>query len=79
MAQALLKVVAEGLGINAADLSFEEAQGEDSSTLVLTLPFSAVQTLDGREHRTAKALRLLLSASAAAKGTRLNVVARAKD
>lgn len=77
--QALLQTVAQGLGINAADLSIEEVQGEGETTVTLSLPFSAVQTLDGREHRTAKALRLLLSAAAAAKGTRLNVVARAND
>jgi predicted RNA-binding protein YlqC (UPF0109 family) len=77
--QELIKTVAQGLGIKPEDLSVEESQAEGETTLSVTLPLSGVQALDGREHRTAKALRLLLSAAAAAKGTRLNVVARAKD
>lgn len=75
----LLSTVCVKLGINEADVAIEEAPGEGETLVTLSLPYSAVQTLDGREHRTAKALRLLLSASAAAKGTRVNVVARAKD
>lgn len=75
----LLNTVCEGLGISPSDVAIEETPGEGETTVTVSLPYSAVQTLDGREHRTAKALRLLISASAAAKGTRLNVVARAKD
>jgi predicted RNA-binding protein YlqC (UPF0109 family) len=75
----LLTQTCEGLGIAAADLSFEESQGEGEQTLTVSLPYSAVQALDGREHRTARALRVVLSAAAAAKGTKLNVVVKAKD
>lgn len=75
----LLNVVCQGLGIPASDLSIEEAQGEAGQTVTLALPLASLQTLDGREHRTAKALRLVLSASAAAKGTQLHLVAKAND
>jgi predicted RNA-binding protein YlqC (UPF0109 family) len=75
----LLTQTCQGLGIAPSELGFEEAQGEGEQTRTVTLPYAAVQALDGREHRTAKALRVLLSAAAAARGTRLNVVVRAKD
>jgi predicted RNA-binding protein YlqC (UPF0109 family) len=75
----LVGIICGGLGLNEGDLAFEETHGEAGRTLTVTMPYSAVQTLDGREHRTAKAVRLVLSASAAAKAERLNLVARAKD
>lgn len=77
--QALLTQICEGLGIQASDLSIEEQPGEGELNVTVTLPLSGVQALDGREHRTAKAIRLLLSAAGAAKGSRINVVARAKE
>lgn len=75
----LLSVVCAGLGIKESEVAIEEAPGEGETLVTLTLPFAAVQALDGREHRTAKALRLLLSAAAAARGTRIHVVARANN
>ena len=77
--QALLNQICQGLGVNAADIQIDEQAGEGEQSVTVTLPLSGVQALDGREHRTAKAIRLLLSAAAAAKGNRIHVVARAKD
>lgn len=77
--QALLNQICQGLGVNAADIQIDAQAAEGEQNVTVTLPLSGVQALDGREHRTAKAIRLLLSAAAAAKGDRIHVVARAKD
>jgi predicted RNA-binding protein YlqC (UPF0109 family) len=44
----------------------------------VTLPAAAVLAIDGRDHRTAKAVRQVLSAAAAAQNKRFHLVARAK-
>lgn len=71
--------VANGLGVETSALTLEEKQAEDGLSLTAMAPYSAVQKLDGRDHRTAKALRAVLSASAAAKNTRFSFTAEAQD
>lgn len=76
----LVNFICAGLGIKESEVAIEEAAADEGvKSLTVSLPFAGIQALDGREHRTAKALRLVLSASAAAKNERLNLVARAKD
>jgi predicted RNA-binding protein YlqC (UPF0109 family) len=75
----LVLFVANGLGVDPSALSLEEVQGEGELSLTAKAPYSAVQKLDGRDHRTAKALRAVLSASAAAKNTRFSFTAEAQD
>lgn len=75
----LVAVLCRGLGVAEADLQVEESSHEDSVTVTVTLPAAAVQALDGRDHRTAKAVRQVLSAAAAAQNKRFNLVARARD
>ena len=75
----LVLFVAKGLGVDESALAFEEAQGEGEVRLTAKAPYSAVQKLDGRDHRSAKALRAVLSAAAAAKNTRFVFTAEAQD
>ena len=71
--------VCAGLGIGADKVQVEQAESEGAVQLTLRLPVEAVQRLDGREHRVAKAIRQVLSAAAAAQGKRFELVAQAND
>jgi len=48
-------------------------------SLTMRLPYDGVMRLDGRDHRTARAVRLVLSAAAAAQGKKFEWVAQAND
>ena len=71
--------VCEGLGIAADQIQVEQGETDGLTQMTLRLPLEALQRLDGREHRVAKALRQVLSAAATAQGKRFELVAQAKD
>jgi predicted RNA-binding protein YlqC (UPF0109 family) len=71
--------VCVGLGIAADKVQVEQREADGAVQLTLRLPFDAMQRLDGREHRVAKALRQVLSAAAAAQCKRFELVAQAND
>lgn len=75
----LISVICRGVGVAEADIQLEESVQEGDVTVTASLPLSAVQLIDGREHRTAKAVRQILSAAAAAQNKRFHLVARARD
>jgi predicted RNA-binding protein YlqC (UPF0109 family) len=76
----LVSLICKGLGIQENELGIEESGAEGGrKTLTLRMPYASLQVLDGREHRTARALRLVLSAAAAVKNEHLNLVAKAQD
>ena len=77
--QDLVRFVAKGLGIDDASLTLEQTAAEGELMLTAKLPYSALLKLDGRDHRTAKALRQVLSASAAAQDKRFVFTAEAQD
>ena len=77
--QDLIRFVAQGLGVDNASLELEESAAEGELSLTARLPYGALQKLDGRDHRTAKALRQVLSASAAAQDKRFVFTAEAQD
>ena len=78
MRQLTLQVCA-GLGIAPEQIQVEQSEADGAERMTLRLSFEALQRLDGREHRVAKALRQVLSAAAAAQGKRFELVAQAKD
>jgi predicted RNA-binding protein YlqC (UPF0109 family) len=71
--------VCAGLGIPAEKVQVEQSEAEGALQVTLRLPFESLQRLDGREHRVAKAVRLVLSTAAAAQGKRFELVAQAND
>jgi predicted RNA-binding protein YlqC (UPF0109 family) len=71
--------VCAGLGIAQDKVQVEQAEADGAVKLTLRMPVEAVQRLDGREHRVAKAVRQVLSAAAAAQGKRFELVAQAND
>jgi predicted RNA-binding protein YlqC (UPF0109 family) len=77
--QALVRFIAQGLGVDDASLALEESAVENEVRLTARVPYSVVQKLDGRDHRTAKALRQVLSAAAAAQDKRFVFTAEAQD
>jgi predicted RNA-binding protein YlqC (UPF0109 family) len=77
--QELIRFVAQGLGVDNASLDLDEKSEEGVLSLTARVPYSALQKLDGRDHRTAKALRQVLSASAAAQAQRFVFTAEAQD
>ena len=77
--QALIRFVATGLGVEDAQLALEESAQENEVRVTARVPYSVVQKLDGRDHRTAKALRQVLSAAATAQDKRFVFTAEAQD
>jgi|GEM_PF-2064209 len=77
--QGLVSFLCDGLGLSTTAADFNETQEGDSVTLTLSVPALAVDRIDGRDHRTAKALRQVLSAAAAASNRHFHLVVRARD
>ena len=77
--RSLVEQICNGLGIASSSAQFDETTEGQDVTVTVSLPLSGVQALDGREHRLAKAIRQVLSASAAAQGKQFHLVARAND
>ena len=75
----LVSVLCRGLGVADADANMVETQQESDVTVELSLPVADISRIDGREHRTARAVRQVLSAAAAAQNKRFHLVAKAKD
>jgi predicted RNA-binding protein YlqC (UPF0109 family) len=77
--KALALQILEGLGVSGAVVETQEQEQDGTLSVTLRLPYDAVQRLDGRDHRTAKAVRQVLSAAAAAQGKKFELVAQAND
>jgi predicted RNA-binding protein YlqC (UPF0109 family) len=77
--KALALQILEGLGVSSASVEAQETEQDGTLSLTLRLPYEGVARLDGREHRVAKAVRLVLSAAAAAQGKKFELVAQAND
>ena len=77
--KALALQILEGLGVSSAAVEAQEHEQDGTLSLTLRLPYDGVQRLDGRDHRTAKAVRQVLSAAAAAQGKKSELVAQAND
>jgi predicted RNA-binding protein YlqC (UPF0109 family) len=75
----LVEVLCRGLGVNLDPADMEETRAGEDVTVTLSLPVADLQRIDGRDHRTAKALRQVLSAAAAASKERFHLVARARE
>jgi predicted RNA-binding protein YlqC (UPF0109 family) len=75
----LVTFVADGLGLPADSIEFDEAVDGNEVRLTARLPYEGVLKLDGRDHRTAKALRQVLSAAATAQDKRFVFTAEAQD
>ena len=75
----LVEVLCRGLGVGADAADLEETRAGEDVTVTLSLPLADLHKIDGRDHRTAKALRQVLSAAAAASKERFHLVARAKE
>jgi predicted RNA-binding protein YlqC (UPF0109 family) len=75
----LVEVLCRGLGVSPEAGAIEEARAGEDVTVTLTLPLADLHKIDGRDHRTARALRQILSAAAAASKERFHLVARAKE
>ena len=71
--------ILEGLGVSSASVEAQESEQDGTLSLTLRMPYEGVQRLDGRDHRVAKAVRQVLSASAAAQGKKFELVAQAND
>jgi predicted RNA-binding protein YlqC (UPF0109 family) len=74
----LVGALIQGLGVQEQDCAMTESVQDLDVTLEVSLPLPALHLLDGREHRTARAVRQVLSAAAAAQNKRFHLVARAK-
>jgi predicted RNA-binding protein YlqC (UPF0109 family) len=77
--RALALQILEGLGVSNDQVEAQETEQEGTLSLTLRMPYQGVQRLDGRDHRTAKAVRQVLSAAAAAQGKKFELVAQAND
>jgi predicted RNA-binding protein YlqC (UPF0109 family) len=75
----LVSFLCAGLKLSTSDSDFEERVEGDQVTLTLSLPLEDVAKVDGRDHRTAKAIRQVLSAAAAANNRHYHLVVRAKS
>lgn len=75
----LVSVVMQGLGVSPGAAGVEQTQEGEDVTVTLSVPEADLHKIDGRDHRTAKALRQVLSAAAAAGNQRFHLVARALD
>ncbi|HXC65527.1 MAG TPA: KH domain-containing protein [bacterium] len=77
--KALALKILEGLGVSVDAVEAHEAEQDGTVSLTMRLPYDGVMRLDGRDHRTARAVRLVLSAAAAAQGKKFEWVAQAND
>jgi predicted RNA-binding protein YlqC (UPF0109 family) len=75
----LVGVLIQGFGVQESDTSLVETAQDSDITVEASLPPAALQLLDGRDHRTARAVRQVLSAAAAAQNKRFHLVARANQ
>jgi predicted RNA-binding protein YlqC (UPF0109 family) len=76
----LVTLLCRGLGVSEAEVRIERESEQDGEvTLEISAPAAVVRLLDGRDHRTAKAVRQVLSAAASARQKRYHLVARARD
>ncbi|HTB23267.1 MAG TPA: hypothetical protein VK914_11250 [bacterium] len=75
----LVEVLCRGLGLAVDPAGIVEERSGEDVTVTLSLPVEDLQKIDGRDHRTAKAVRQVLSAAAAAGKVRFHLVARASS
>ncbi len=75
----LVRVIVEGLGLDWASAQPRETSQDGTTRLELSLGLRELETLDGREHRTARAVRQVLSAAAEAGQRKLTLVAKARE
>ena len=74
----LLSFIVEKLGVAPGTYEINASEEAGETVLKISLPDQGLRRFDGREHRTARAIRQIFSAAAEASGTRVRIEASPK-